>query len=41
VAGFSPEMAHHAYHALDSHIMGFTLWLVGMAVDTPNLPTSP
>ncbi len=38
VAGFSPEMAHHAYHALDSHIMGFTLWLVGMAIDTPNLP---
>ncbi|MDQ2673851.1 MAG: TetR/AcrR family transcriptional regulator C-terminal domain-containing protein [Chloroflexota bacterium] len=29
-AGFSPEMTDHAYHALDSHIMGFTLWLVGM-----------
>jgi AcrR family transcriptional regulator len=27
-AGFSPEMTHHAYHALDSHIMGFTLWVV-------------
>lgn len=25
-AGFSPEMTHHAYHALDSHLMGFTLW---------------
>jgi AcrR family transcriptional regulator len=25
-AGFSAELAHHAYHALDSHIMGFTLW---------------
>jgi AcrR family transcriptional regulator len=23
--GFSPEMTHHAYHALESHIMGFTL----------------
>jgi hypothetical protein len=21
-------MAHHAYHALDSHIVGFTLWLL-------------
>lgn len=27
-AGFSPEMTHHAYHALDSHIVGFTLWLL-------------
>ncbi len=26
--GFSPEMTHHAYHALDSHISGFTLWEV-------------
>ena len=29
-AGLSAEMTDHAYHALDSHIMGFTLWLVGM-----------
>jgi AcrR family transcriptional regulator len=29
-AGFSAEMTDHAYHALDSHIMGFTLWIVGM-----------
>ena len=28
--GFSAEMTHHAYHALESHIMGFTLWEVGM-----------
>lgn len=27
-AGFSPEMTHHAYHALDSHIVGFTLWVL-------------
>jgi AcrR family transcriptional regulator len=27
-AGFSPVMTHHAYHALDSHIVGFTLWLL-------------
>jgi len=29
-AGFSAEMTDHGYHALDSHIMGFTLWQVGM-----------
>ena len=28
--GFSAEMAHHAYHALESHIVGFTLWYVGI-----------
>lgn len=36
-AGFSAAMTHHAYHALDSHIVGFTLWLVGMALDTVDL----
>ena len=30
-AGFSPEMTHHAYHALDSHIVGFALWQAGYA----------
>ena len=25
-AGFPPELTYHGYHALDSHIMGFTLW---------------
>ena len=29
-AGFSAELTHHAYHALDSHITGFTLWQVSM-----------
>jgi AcrR family transcriptional regulator len=29
-AGFSPTLTHHAYHAIDSHITGFTLWLVSM-----------
>jgi AcrR family transcriptional regulator len=28
--GFSVEMTHHAYHALDSHITGFTLWLTNL-----------
>lgn len=26
-AGLSPELTHHAYHALDSHVIGSTLWL--------------
>jgi len=25
-AGFSVELAHYAFHALDSHVVGFTLW---------------
>jgi Tetracyclin repressor-like, C-terminal domain len=28
-AGFSPRLTHHAYHALDSHIFGFTIWAAG------------
>lgn len=28
-AGFSANMTHHAYHALDSHIIGSTLWYAG------------
>ena len=28
-AGFSRELTFHAYHALDSHIFGFTLWQLG------------
>ena len=33
-AGFSPNLTHHAYHAIDSHITGFTLWQVGMPFRT-------
>lgn len=33
-AGFSADMTDHGYHALDSHIMGFTLWQVGMNLGT-------
>ena len=25
-AGFSPDTAYHAYHVLDGHIFGFSLW---------------
>lgn len=28
-AGFSAEMTHHAYHALDSHLVGSALWEQG------------
>lgn len=33
-AGFEPAVADHAYHALEGHIMGFTLWEVGMDLGT-------
>ena len=29
-AGFSAGLTDHAYHAIESHIMGYTLWEVGM-----------
>jgi hypothetical protein len=28
-AGFPPDLAYRAYHALDSHILGFTFWELG------------
>jgi AcrR family transcriptional regulator len=31
-AGLPPEVAYHAYHALDSHILSFTLWEVGHSI---------
>lgn len=31
-AGFSPAATYHGYHALDSHILGFTVWEAGHAV---------
>jgi AcrR family transcriptional regulator len=30
--GFSSSLAHHGYHAIESHIVGFTLWLVGIRI---------
>jgi AcrR family transcriptional regulator len=30
-AGFSPELTYSAYHTLDSHIFGFTMWQLGHA----------
>ena len=33
-AGFSANLTHHAYHALESHITGFTLWRVSLPFET-------
>ena len=33
-AGFSADLAYSAYHTLDSHIFGFTLWQLGHATAT-------
>lgn len=30
-AGFTPAVTDHAYHALESHIIGFSLWETGIA----------
>ena len=35
-AGFSAELTYHGYHALDSHILGFTLWEIGHALPPGN-----
>jgi AcrR family transcriptional regulator len=32
-AGFSADLTYHGYHALDSHILGFTLWALGHTLD--------
>jgi AcrR family transcriptional regulator len=31
-AGFSPELTYHAFHALDAHILGYTLWQLGHGI---------
>lgn len=36
-AGCSVELTHHAYHALDSHIVGFTLWQTGLPASGDDL----
>ena len=33
-AGFSAALTYHAYHALDSHILGFTLWQLGHGISS-------
>lgn len=36
-AGFSARQTHHAYHVLDSHLIGSTLWAAGYATTTQPL----
>ena len=36
-AGFSAEMTHLAYHALDSHILRFTMWQVSYSTGSVDL----
>jgi AcrR family transcriptional regulator len=35
--GFSADLTYHAYHALDAHIMGFTLWQLGHSAAAANV----
>jgi AcrR family transcriptional regulator len=37
-AGFSAELTCHAYHAIDSHITGFTLWQLSIPFTKEELP---
>lgn len=37
-AGCSVELTHHAYHALDSHIVGFSHWSNSIPVSADDLP---
>lgn len=37
-AGFSADRTDRAYHALDSHITGFTLWQVQIQAEPEDLP---
>jgi hypothetical protein len=30
--GFSPALSYHAYHSIDSHVLGFTLWELGHSI---------
>jgi Tetracyclin repressor-like, C-terminal domain len=38
-AGLSSDLAYSAYHTLDSHIFGFTLWQLGHANATKAFPS--
>lgn len=37
-AGFSADLTDQGYHALDSHISGFTLWETQLDIDEEQLP---
>ena len=35
--GFSAELTYHAYHAVDSHVLGFTMWQLGHSAAAKSL----
>src|SRR4051794_35534183 len=35
-AGFGPETTYHAYHVIDGHIFGFSLWEISHSSYTPS-----
>jgi AcrR family transcriptional regulator len=37
-AGFSPQLAHHAFHVLDSYVVGFTVQEVSITIPRADLP---
>jgi AcrR family transcriptional regulator len=37
-AGFSADTTYHAYHVLDAHIFGFSLWQAGHSFKAADLP---
>jgi AcrR family transcriptional regulator len=37
-AGFSADTTYHAYHILDAHILGFSLWQAGHSFKAADLP---
>jgi AcrR family transcriptional regulator len=38
IAGFSDETVYHAYHAIEGHIFGFSLWAAGHNIKKEDLP---
>ncbi len=36
-SGLSHELAHHGFHAVNNHVLGYTLQQLGMALDTEDL----
>lgn len=39
-SGLSPDLAHHGFHAVNNHVLGYTLQELGMTLDKPD-PDKP
>jgi AcrR family transcriptional regulator len=37
-AGFSEDLTYHAFHVVQAHVMGFTLYLQSLSFDSASLP---